>query len=185
VPGSRKGEHRGNAKKRTVDDRTSLSPKTPHELMTDAVQREGKGRGKRGIDKSTIDRQIQIHRTIHGTSGSVLDMTPREVMLAAMHHNMQVAVDWKAELVKLVQEPEPDQAVLNEVEANVSLHLDKAAAHAAQVAPFIHPRFSAIAHLGDGDEKPESVLQKLLDEVDNLQRSEPMLIEHVPKQRTA
>jgi hypothetical protein len=141
------------------------------------------GRGKRGKGLTALDKQLRISRTIHGHSGSVLDMTPREVMLAAMHHNMQLAVDWKEHLLKLSEQEEPDEKELAEIETaeqNVSLHLDKAAGHAAQVAPFIHPRFSAVASIGTGDSK-DDVLKALLDEVDDLQRAAPKLVEHVPK----
>ncbi len=45
----------------------------------------------------------------------------------------------------------------------------------------IHPRLSAIALAPTQGDSPASILQVLLDEIDQRQRAEPVLIEHIPK----
>jgi len=177
--GSKKGERRGNARKRP----TGSPHETPAEVMKEAVSRKPNKRGDRGQSVTTIERRIHIARVIHGQSGSVLDMTPKEVMLAGMHHNMQAVSDWKAFLMEMAAKPitEETTRLVAHAEAEIERLLDKAVEHAFKVAPMIHPRLSAIALAPSQGDNPASVLQDLLDEIDERQRSEPVLIEYNPQ----
>lgn len=177
--GSKKGERRGNAKKRQGG-----SPhETPNDVMKDAVSRKPRKRGDRGQSVTTIERRIQIARIIHGQSGSVLDMTPKEVMLAGMHHNMQAVADWKEFLMQVAAKPVTPETIrlVAHAENEIERLLDKAVEHAFKVAPMIHPRLSAIALAPSQGDSPASILQTLLDEIDERQRAEPVLIEHIPQ----
>lgn len=182
--GSKKGEHRGNARKRAKG-----SPhERPRDVMREAVQKKPSGRrGGHGQAVATIERRIQIARLIHGQSGSVLDMTPKEVLLAGMHHNMQGVRDWQDFLMDISSKPITEETIrlTDHAEREIERLLDKAAEHAHRVLPVIHPRLSAIALAPSQGDNPVSILQDLLDEVDERQRAEPIMIEHVPKKRTA
>ncbi len=126
--GSKKGERRGNARKRVAG-----SPhETPNDVMKEAVSRRPEGRGDRGQSVETIERRIQIARIIHGQSGSVLDMTPKEVMLAGMHHNMQAVSDWKDFLMQVATQPVTSETtrLVDHAEREIERLLDKAVEHA-------------------------------------------------------
>lgn len=181
MPGSRKGERRGNARKRG----------SPHEkskdIMKETLTRKAKKSGDRGQDRTTIDRRILLARVIHGGIGSVKDMVPKDVMLDAMHHHMQAVVDWKAYLAEIALLPpsEANNRLVAHAESEIERLYDKAGDHAFKLAPYIHPRLSAVAIAAGQGDSPASVMQQLLDELDERQRAEPMLIEHRPSKKTA
>jgi hypothetical protein len=184
MAGSRKGERRGNARKRPA-------PGSPHEkprdIMREAISHNPTKRGDRGLGVAAIEKRITVARIIHGDTGNVLDMTPKEVMLAGMHHNMQAVSDWKKFLDHLAKQPVTQETIRLSAHAETEIErlLDKAVEHAFKVAPMIHPRLSAIALAPTQGDNQGSILQELLGEIDELQRAEPVMIEYQPKKRMA
>src|SRR5881394_2406857 len=91
--GSKKGEHRGNAKQRT-------GMETPNEVMRGAVKlvrkpgRPGKA-GPQGPARTTIEEDLLTSQIVHGRR-SANDMSPKEIMLDNMHHFQTQAYESKA-----------------------------------------------------------------------------------------
>lgn len=188
MSGSKKGERRGNARRKGARMKPANRPhETPNEIMREAVSRRPDGRGDRGQGVRTIERRIFISRVILGDTGAVEDMTPKEVMLEAMHHNMQAVRDWKQMLLHLAQQPVTPETIaqVQHAEAEIERLYDKAGEHAFKVAPMIHPRLSAIALAPTQGDSPGSILQTLLDEIDERERDAPPLLEYQPKKGAA
>lgn len=162
MPGSKKGERRGNARKR---------PETPNDVMRDATRQRAPMRPK-------IEERIEIARTLHGHSGEVRDMTPREVMLDNMHYSMQAAFDWQSWVMQVAAEPmTPEMAKkIATAEGQVERYRASASEDAFKLAPYIHPRLSAVAVQGSEGRAPD-IIQALLDDIDQRQR-DPRVIEH-------
>jgi hypothetical protein len=182
MAGSKKGEHRGNARKRPPGH------ETPNEIMRKAARRKPTGGKKHihGPTAATVEDQIMISRVINGDSGRVRDMTPKEIMLDNMWTFMQGALDYQEmwRMAASVNPPTQQSLKACELAEREIERLRLMAGNAARdVMPVIHPRLSAIAvtpTLGDNE---ENMLQALLDEVDRRQREAPPLIEHAPQQR--
>lgn len=185
MPGSRKGEHRGNARKRTAHH------ETPNEIMREALAKPkpGKGaRGKRGQDITTIEERIHISRIILGPPARVIDMTPKEVMLHVMHDNFQAAMDWQQMMLfyAAITPPTDESTKMTKLaEAEFERCKDRAADRARDVAPFVHAKLQAIATTPMTGENQGTVVQDLLDELDKRAREEPKVIEHIPKRKIA
>lgn len=179
--GSKKGERRGNARKRG-------SPhEKPRDIIEETISHSPKKQGDRGLGIEKVERRIQIARIIHGHSSSVLDMVPKDVMLAAMRYSMQAVSDWVDYLAQVSSLPpsEANNRLVAHAESEIERLYDKAGDHAFKLAPYIHPRLSAVAIAAGQGDSPASVMQQLLDELDERQRAEPMLIEHRPSKKTA
>lgn len=181
--GSKKGEHRGNAKART-------GMETPNEVLRGAVKlvrkpaKPGKP-GPQNIARTTIEEDLLTSQIVHGRK-SAYDLSPKEVMLDNMHHFQNGAYTSEAMIQVALRAPAGD----GRTKVIVALELDAerlrrlASDEAYKVAPFIHPRLSAVAvsaNAGTG----ESIVRTMLDEIDRLNREHPMVIEHMPQKRTA
>lgn len=170
--GSKKGEHRGNAKRRVAE--------TPGEIMREVVRTR-----TQPTYRGYAERRVEVARMIHGASGDVRDMTPREVMLDNMHHFMQAAFDWQAHLMKVAGESEADEntkrakaAAIAEAEREIERYRNLASEDAYKVAPFIHPRLAAFKNVnGNEGESDVDIITALLNDIDARQR-EPKQIEH-------
>lgn len=164
MPGSKKGERRGNARKRIEG---------PNDVMRDAVSRPGARRAR-----PNVEERIAIARTLHGHSGEVRDMLPREVMLDNMHYSMQAAFDWQSWVMQAAAEPmTPEMArKIAQAEREIERYRGMASEDAFKLAPYIHPRLSAVAVQGSEGRAPD-IIQALLDDIDQRQR-DPRVIEH-------
>lgn len=167
--GSKKGEHRGAAKKRTHP--------TPNEVMREAVLRPA---GARGHSAKTIERRIAVARTINGHSGKVTDLTPKEVLLGNMHFFAQAAADWQRELLRLAGSKDPeDVRRISHAESEIERYRNLASEDAYKLAPYVHPRLGAVIVGGNVGESAPDIVRALLDDIDARQR-EPRVIEHDP-----
>lgn len=168
MSGSKKGEHRGNARKRQHE--------TPNDVMRDGVRRPPT-RGSRNVP--SIEDRIEVARTLHGNSGQVRDMHPREVMLDNMHYSMQAAYDWQDWVMKAAAEPltPATLAKIARAEREIERYRAMASEDAFKVAPYIHPRLSAMAVGGNAGKSDVDIIQALLEDIDARQR-DPKLIEH-------
>lgn len=173
--GSKKGEHRGNAKAR---DET-----TPKAIMKRAVAPKRPGAPK--TSPATIEQDVFISQVIHGIQ-SADDLTPKQVMLDNMHNFQNAAYQYEAMVRIAARQPDSEdvrravRAYEMEAERNRRIASDEA----YKVAPFIHPRLAAVAirgDLGHGDD----LVQMMLDEIDRKNREHPMVIEHIPQKKTA
>lgn len=186
MAGSRKGEHRGNARKKPV------THDTPNDVMTKALKARTtprkRKRGERGQGVSTVEQQIFISRVINGDSGRVRDMTPKEIMADSMWHFMQAAVDYEEMWRRAAMIQPPTVASLKAVEiAEREIERNRLIARecARDVAPFIHPKLSAIALAGEnlGVTSQLDVVEALMDEIDKRSRQQPLILEHAPRKK--
>ena len=193
MPGSKKGEHRGNARKRPDKPGSALSKsgkqhrefirshESPNEIMHEAARRSTE---HGHLVPAVVEHRIQISRVINGVSGRAEDVTPKEALLLGMHHNLQAFMDWRdmlVELAKLEPSVENDLAV-ERAERECERLLDKVRDHARDAAPFIHPKLSATHVTGMQGDNQRSIMVELLEEINELERSVPIPIEHKPRQ---
>jgi hypothetical protein len=176
MAGSKKGERRGNARKRAAKPPNwHKTHETPNEIMREAVSHS------KANMQVTVERRIQVSRVILGNSGAAEDVTPKEAMLQGMHHNLQAVYDWKellAELAKLPPTPENTLAV-ERCEREIERLYDKTSEFAFKVAGYIHPKLLATHTINTGANQ-QTILQELMEEIDQLERSAPIPIEHKP-----
>jgi hypothetical protein len=176
--GSKKGERRGNARKRAAKpEGWRRTHETPGEIMKRAVRAKPHEQVT-----PVIERRIKVSRMILGYSGAAEDTTPKEALLQGMHHNLQAARDWIDMLQELAQLPPTAENALNveRAEREIERLYDKMAEFAFKVGPFIHPRLQAIAVTGDTGANQVSILQELFDDIDERERNQPIPIEHKP-----
>lgn len=182
--GSKKGEHRGNAKSRT-------GMETPNEVMRSVVRMaarpktKGRGKGERSPFKTTIEEDILTSQVVHGRR-SAHDMTPKEIMLDNMHHFQTAAYTSKAMAeFAMMSMPAGDERsrFISQMEAEEERMRRLASDEAYKVAPLIHARKMPTA--ANGESLGDSIVRTMLDEIDRLNREHPMVIEHIPQKRTA
>lgn len=169
--GSKKGEHRGNAKRR---------PETVGDIMRDVLSNEpGVHTVTRNKRVKQVDARMTVARKIYGATGDVRDMTPREVMLNNMHYFMQGAFDWQDHLMTVVEMPVSEESAkaVELAQGQIERYRNLASEDAYKVAPYIHPRLAAVMTSNTG-ENPHDVVQALLDDIDARQRDQ-RVIEHV------
>lgn len=135
--GSKKGEHRGNAKARNE------GPTSPNAVMRRAVAGPKPSR-RTG---ATVERELFTAQVIHGVR-SADDMSPKQIMLDNMHCFQNAAYEYEA-MAKYAAAALPDteetrRAILM-YEAEAKSHRRIASDEAYKVGPFIHPRYAAIA----------------------------------------
>lgn len=175
--GSRKGEHRGNAKKRQD---------TPNAIMKAAVApAPRKPAGKKNSPVNSIEEDVFVSQVIHGIR-SADDMTPKQVMLDNMHNFQNAAYQYEAMVLAMARQPDSRELreAIRAYEVEAERNRRIASDEAYKVAPFIHPRLAAIAvrgDLGHGDD----IVQLMLDEIDKKNREHPMVIEHLPQKKSA
>lgn len=180
--GSKKGEHRGNAKAKN---------ETPNAIMKAAVAAKPRTAEKQGRPPGPaptpriVEEDVFISQVIHGVR-SAEDMTPKQVMLDNMHNFQNAAYQYEAMVLHLARHPDSEEtrrAIRNyELEAERNRRI--ASDEAYKVAPFIHPRLAAIAMVGDNG-TGDDIVQRMLDEIDRKNREHPMVIEHEPQKKTA
>lgn len=188
--GSKKGEHRGNARKRPEAPggvkikrkHEKRTHETVGEILDDAMSREGHNR----LEMCVIERRIRVARIIHGQSTAIEDVTPKEALMLGMRHNLQAYWDWIGMIEQWsALEPTPElNRDIEMAEHEAERLLDKMGEFAFKVAPFVHPKYQAqnITHNIPGM-NPLAVIQELFDEVDARERAKPIPIEYKP-QRT-
>jgi hypothetical protein len=181
MSGSKKGERRGNARKRAAKPPGSHRDKTrthetPNEIMREALRQPG----TRHLEHAVIERRIQVARIILGYSGAVEDVTPKEALLQGMQHNLQAIRDWTDMVEFWSSKPVTRQTTENvEIgEREIERLWDKVGEFAFKVAGYIHPKLQAIAVQADTGASQASVLQELMDEIDQRERAKPIPIEH-------
>jgi hypothetical protein len=165
--GSKRGEHRGNAKAR--DD-------SPNNILHRMVTQPAPPSSPRKRAKN-VDEEIFISQVIHGVR-SAEDLSPKQVMLENMHFFQNRAYEFEAQAIVKAREPDSAEAVSalkQEVERNRRIASDEA----YKVAPFIHARMAAVAVFSDGSHG-DDIVQIMLDAIDAKNREHPMVIEHVP-----
>lgn len=186
MAGSRKGEHRGNARKRPP------THETPNDVMKEAIKSRTtprkRKRGEHGATTKTIEERIFIARVINGDSRNVRDMTPKEIMADSMWHFMQTAVDYEEMWRRAAMVQPPTVASLRAIEiAEREIERNRLIAKecARDVAPFIHPKLSAIALAGEnlGVSSQLDVVEALMDEIDKRSRQQPLVLEHAPRKK--
>jgi len=175
--GSKKGEHRGNAKPR------------PDGMTPNAVMKKAVGPRKPGTRKpaaNRVEEDVFVSQMIHGIR-SADDMSPKQIMLENMHHFQNGAFMTAAMVIhaaRTLPDSEETRRTIATLEAEEERLRRIASDEAYKVAPFIHPRLAAIAvrgDLGTGDD----IVQIMLDEIDKKNREHPMVIEHMPQKKTA
>lgn len=175
--GSRKGEHRGNAKPRVQQE-------DARDVMRDALARKSVPSVPQA---ARVERRvIQAQRNIRMAPHDVTQMTPKDVLLDNMHFYMQGAVDWQGYLEKAMSvEPTPDSM---EDVAAATVQIERfrrlASDDAYKVAPYIHPRLAAILTSSNAGENQDDVIRQLLEDIDARQRA-PKVIEHQEKPEPA
>ena len=185
MSGSKKGEHRGNARKRAAarpgaqteySRRRRRTHETPDEIMYGAARLHRP-------EPVVIERRITVARIINGPSDNIEDLTPREVLLLGMHHHMGAVRDLKLMLEHISEQPvsEDTTAKCNALDAEIERALDKAGEFAFKAAPFIHAKYTAISAPAVIGQNPVSVLELLVNEIDEIERSRPIPIEHKPQ----
>lgn len=181
--GSKKGEHRGNAKPRT-------GMETPNEVMRGAlrlVPKPGKPRkqGMHGKPKHSIEEDILVSQVVHGRK-SARDMTPKEIILDNMH-SFQTAAYTARAMQEWAQQAMPQGDERSKFIAQLELDEERlrriASDEAYKVMPYVHARKMPTA--SSGESLGDSIVRTMLDEIDRLNREHPMVIEHIPQKRTA
>jgi hypothetical protein len=176
--GSKKGEHRGNAKARDGVD------SSPNGVMRAAVaRRPGKTRAP---SSAVVERDVFTAQVIHGVR-SADDMTPQQVMLDNMHRFQNAAYQYEAMAIhtaRTAPDTEETRRAIRTYEFEEERNRRIASDEAYKVAPYIHNRRAAIAVVdtaGLGDD----IVQLMLDEIDRKNREHPMVIEHQPQKKSA
>jgi len=175
--GSKKGEHRGNARKRDERDVT-----TPKAVMDRAVRPAAPG--SRPPTAPQVENDLLAAQIIHGIQ-SADDMSPKQVMLANMRHFQNAAFLTEAMLMHVARQPDTEETrTAARVYEQESERLRRIASDEAyKVAPFIHPRLAAIAAVGGGEET--DIVQAMFDEIDRRNREHPPMLDVTPQKREA
>lgn len=178
--GSKKGEHRGQAKREaklgTGFGRKKGSPKVP-----------GSGKRKGSQHLTTIDYNAEVLRTISMEIDPVRDITPKEVMLLNMRKLMEKHLQYEQAAMRAASVPLTEdsarQYAFYDREADRLLILATDIAYKA--APYLHPRLAAVMVTDPGDRsgEPLSVMRALLDDVDRMARERGKLIDHDPTEK--
>lgn len=166
MAGSKKGERRGNARKR-VDD-PAPKPTARHQTI-------------KMPSKASEDYMRQIVAVVNGLDEGQNTMMPREMMLEAQRYFHDKALMLKEHcqvlFEKLLAEANPEQAQeldkqLRQTEYLVRSEYLTAVEVAFKAAPYYHPKLSAVAIAG-GSEGPIEILSTLLSEIDEATRGRP------------
>jgi hypothetical protein len=143
MAGSRKGEHRGGARKR--------GPSDPRfDAKTGTIKPKG-GRPKGKLSGQTLiagEREREMIEIITGR----IEMMPKDVQLASMRTIYGLAQEYQARMLyamRTLPTPQLPQQVLDNTvdhcETKMVQYLMLASQVARDAAPFIHPRLAALA----------------------------------------
>lgn len=163
MSGSKKGEHRG-AAKRAAKKAAGTKPKY--------------GVKPFGPNKITREIENEIARILN--PGDLAYLMPKEQMLIAMREHMAEFAEWKAmQQAEMATSPITTdtirRAAFASAKAREALILATDASYKA--APFLHPRLAALAMVPNDNDNPRGIVQAMLDEIDQRSRSAKM-IEH-------
>lgn len=175
--GSKKGEHRGNAKARP-------DGMTPNAVMKKAVAPRKPGERRTSTQK--VETDLFVAQTIHGIR-TADDMSPKQVMLDNMHHfqnGAYLSAAMAMHAARTMPNTEETRRIISTLEADEERLRRIASDEAYKVAPFIHARLAAIA-LHDAGGAGDDIVQLMFDEIDKKNREHPMVIEHDPLKRSA
>lgn len=175
--GSKKGEHRGNAKPKPEG--------TPNAVMRNAISKPKKP-GKQSTRLKIVEEDIMVAQVIHGIK-SAEDMTMKQLMVDNAHYFQNAAYEYQA-MAKFMAERMPDteenRRAIRSYELENERNRRMASDEARNAAPYMHHRLSAIAmhhEMGVGDD----IVKQLFDVIDQRNREHPMVIEHFPQKKTA
>lgn len=178
MAGSRKGERRGGAK--PGRKRPSGGARKDPSLKISKVVSVLAPKGPRQR-APTVEREKQIHFLITGHS----ELLPRDAMLKAMRYFFEKAQHFLNVSQGLIatepetpkQKEEQDQDIIA-AEAQVERYFLMGSDIAYKVAPYIHPRLSAIA-VAPANAESKDLFTLLLEEIDAQGRERRMrVIEH-------
>lgn len=174
--GSKKGEHRGNAKPR--DDGT------PNGVIRAAIARPT-APGKRAVSVRVIEQDIMTAQVIHGV-GSAYDLSMKQLMVDNAHYFQNAAYEYQAMsryFAERLPDTEENRRAIRLYEQENERNRRMASDEARNAAPYMHPRYSAVAMMNMGD--GEDIVQMMFDEIDKRNREHPLVIEHLPQKKTA
>lgn len=184
--GSKKGEHRGNAKGKGGRPEGTGGPNFTPRLGLSGTDK------RRPVTPLSAEREERM-RMLVGAS----DLLPKDVMLSAMRYFSDVANQYRevmtANLAAAAQvAAEPEKAAVYEgaaaqAEVRFLTYLRDACDVAYKVAPYCHARLMGVVNdpaanmAGTGFD----MLRGILNEIAEHSRSSPMVIEHQPEQTLA
>lgn len=173
--GSRKGEHRGAAKR----EAKSGAAKKP------APKVETRGRPKGSLNAATKERLQEIAQAI---GIAELDgVMPKQVMMDVMKTFMRMAMDEQKAINDLVgSEDEGSKSKMHALLISFEKHMILAGDMAYKCAPYYHPRLQALAVMGqNGDRSAGDVMRELLNEIDDETRAERRALKTIDHEPTA
>lgn len=177
--GSKKGEHRGAARREVM----AGAGKVP---VVDPAAAQPKRRGRPpGKSKATLTKLRLITKEFNVSEMSGL--MPKAVLLTVMRTFLQIAMAEADAINTLIGKGDIGKAGDIELfKASYERHLILAADMAYKAASYYHPRLQALAVTGHGsDQSPGDVLRAMLDEIDDESRAERVAamktIEHAPQ----
>ena len=190
--GSRKGEHRGNARKRTW--RPKQSPEAAkqkrrlkdreqhrtHERAADVMNEQVRKRGNAKLEHAVIERRITVARIINGPTDDVDDIMPKEMMLMGMRHAARAINDYKAMLDQVSRLPITPETIAQTqaLDAEIERQYQVAGEFARNAAGYFHPKQQTIGVANLGGVNEATILGQLLTEIDEVERARPIPIEH-------
>lgn len=185
MAGSKRGEHRGNAKpgrKRKISQVDGAQkPNKIKMTKVDLIPFANRVKGQHGKRRSVLERENEMHFLITGHA----ELLPREAMLKAMRYFFQkaqsfliLAEDAAERKPASPKEKEELEKTIATAEAQVERYFLMGSDIAYKVAPYIHPRLSAIA-VAPANAESKDLFTLLLEEIDAQGRERRMrVIEH-------
>lgn len=167
MAGSRKGEHRGGAKKGHVSTKPKAAPVVPSARLKRSPKRNE-------------EYYREITSVITGTAMKQKD-EPREVMLEAMQYFVDCArseVELKQDMIRSLSNCTTDAqfAMVSEMLGNSEQRIRElyqlALDAGFKVAPYVHSKLSSIEISGP-DKKPIEIIHTLLEDIHKANRGRP------------
>lgn len=158
--GSKKGEHRGQAKREAK--KRGVKPGTVNNPA---------GKTKGTLNRKTMERLAAVSSEI-GVA-ELNGLMPKAMLLEISRIFYKMAMD---EMELMAQG-------VSEARGEFERHIVLAGDHAYKAANYYHPRLQALAIAGGSDASPGDVLRGLLEEIDGetrLERQQVRQIEHEP-----
>ena len=176
MAGSKKGEKRGAAGRAR---NTELGVEKPHVEKKPQMPR---GVGQRGPDRRTEDYMRQVVRMVNPEYAN--DVEPREFMLKVMRYADHKGNEAMAEKEALIEEmadrvnrgiptnwAEYDLRLAH-IESRINSYWAAGMDAAFKVAPYLHPRLSAIA-VAPATGSASNIMSRLFQEIEQLGRGKP------------
>ena len=149
------------------------------EIMDDVLRRGTAGTNAHVV----IERRIKVARMINGPSDNIDDITPKEMMLAGMRHHARAIRDFTEMLEELSKQPVTEETIAQTqaLDAEIERQYAVAREFARDCAGYLHPKLQAMAVTTDSGANQMTILRELFDEIDELERTKPIPIEHHTK----